>query len=309
MIWKPNRALNRRTRRSDVLLSANTKPARVNSGIAGIDADGVEAAGWDAVVQANLDFNDVTRTSATVVTITLGAEAGYGITAAETITVTVPDSALVLGGPVVATPTFQVTTSAAPAAVLTGTLADDATEAEIVTGGETLVITLTSAHWEPTVGADNAITQAVIDGLDAAGVEATGWDYVVQDNLDFTDVVRTSDTVVTITLGAEAAYVITATETITATVPATALLTSSTPLVATPTFQVTVATAGGLQTYQTINVQADGTTQDTVCDGTTQFTSAQTVKLLAEPLSCAGTKEDKIKWTFGATEGTNETTC
>ena len=61
----------------------------------------------------------------------------------------------------------------------------------------------------------------------------------------YTDIVRTSDTVVTITLGAEATYDITATETITATIPATAL-TGAGEIVATPTFTVTAVAA----TYQ-----------------------------------------------------------
>ncbi len=32
-----------------------------------------------------------------------------------------------------------------------------------------------------------------------------------------------------------------------------------------------------------------------------------TIEMLEEPASCRGSKEDKIKYTFGATEGTNET--
>jgi hypothetical protein len=56
--------------------------------INGIDSAQVEAAGWDAVVKIGLTFNDVTRTSATVVTVTLPAFATYDITAAETVTVT-----------------------------------------------------------------------------------------------------------------------------------------------------------------------------------------------------------------------------
>ena len=55
-----------------------------------------------------MDYNDVTRTSDTVVTITLGAEAAYSITAHETITVTVPASAVASADPYAATPTFHV---------------------------------------------------------------------------------------------------------------------------------------------------------------------------------------------------------
>ena len=157
------------------------------------------------------------------------------ISTAETITATVPATALVTSSSaLVATPTFQVTPVVT--AVLTGTLADDATEDQIVAGGETLIITLDADTWDATVGADNAITTALINGLDGDGTE---WDTEVKANMDFNDVVRTSDTVVTITLGAEAGYDISTAETITATVPASALVTSSSAVVATPTFQVT----------------------------------------------------------------------
>jgi hypothetical protein len=89
----------------------------------------------------------------------------------------------------------------------------------------------------------NDIRQAIINGLDSAQSEATGWDAVVTATLPVTAVVRTSDTVVTITLPAEAAYNITATETITATIPAAALV-GAMLLVATPAF--TVAPSGNV---------------------------------------------------------------
>ena len=85
--------------------------------------------------------------------------------------------------------------------------------------------------------------QAIIDGLTSAQSEATGWNAKVRDiALQPSDVVRTSDTVVTISLPAVADYDISAGETITATIPAAAL-TGAAELVAAPTF--TVDTAGG----------------------------------------------------------------
>ena len=124
-----------------------------------------------------------------------------------------------------------------PLAALTGTLSDGAVEDAIVAGGETLIITLTSDTWDATIGANNAKTTAFIAGIDSAQSEGAGWDAEVKANLDYNDVVRTSDSVVTITLGAEATYQLTANETITVTVPATAV-TSATELVATPTFSI-----------------------------------------------------------------------
>jgi hypothetical protein len=55
----------------------------------------------------------VVRTSASVVTITLDAQATYSITANETITATVPSTALLLGVAIVAAPTFVVNDGAA----------------------------------------------------------------------------------------------------------------------------------------------------------------------------------------------------
>jgi len=124
-------------------------------------------------------------------------------------------------------------------AVITGTASSGLTEAEIVTGGETIIITLTNDTWVAAGATFNAQRQNIIDGLDSAQSEATGWNAEVRDNEVVTAVVRTSDTVVTITLSAAAAYDVTADETITVTVPATALVTSATELTATPTIAVT----------------------------------------------------------------------
>jgi hypothetical protein len=127
--------------------------------------------------------------------------------------------------------------STPPSAVLSGTVVPTVTETETETGGETLIITLTADTWDATIGADNAKTTALINGIDSAQSEATGWDAVVKAGLTFNEVTRTSDTVVTITLGAEPGYEITAGETITVTVPATAVA-SGGPITATPTFDV-----------------------------------------------------------------------
>ena len=204
--------------------------------INGIDSAQSEATGWDALVKANLDFNDVTRTRDTVVTITLGAEAAYNISADETITVTVPASAVGSGGAIVAAPTFDVTAASISAAV-TGTVTPSATEADVVAGGRTVVVTLTNETWVAAGPTFDAIRQDIIDGLDSAQSEVTGWNNEVRDKQGVAGVVRTSNTVVTITLDAQAAYDVTANETITVTVPATAVV-GVNPIVATPTFEI-----------------------------------------------------------------------
>jgi len=127
-------------------------------------------------------------------------------------------------------------------AVLTGTLVPTVTEADIVTGGKTVIITLTGDTWVAAGATFDAERQNIINGLDSAQAEAAGWDAVVKATAAVTDVVRTSSTVVTITLEAFASYNVTATETITCTIPASALV-SVLSLVATPTFTVTAVGA------------------------------------------------------------------
>lgn len=105
---------------------------------------------------------------------------------------------------------------------LTGTLTDLTVEQNIVDGGKTLIITLTNATWVAAGATFDAQRQNIIDGLDSAQSELTGWNNEVRDKEVVGAVVRTSDTVVTITLTASPAYDITAGETMTATIPATA---------------------------------------------------------------------------------------
>ena len=93
----------------------------------------------------------------------------------------------------------------------------------------------------PSAGAFDAERQNIIDGLTSAQSEVPGWNNEVRDKQLVGGVVRTSDTVVTITLDAQASYNISANETIEATIPAAALVTASSPVTATPTFDITAA--------------------------------------------------------------------
>jgi hypothetical protein len=140
--------------------------------------------------------------------------------------------------------TWAIGAAASPSAALTGTVADGATEAMIVDGGETLIVTLTADTWVADDGTFAAQRQAIIDGLDSAQSEATGWNAEVRDKEVVGAVVRTSDTVVTITLTASAAYDITADETITVTIPAAALVTSAGALEADETFLISAESSG-----------------------------------------------------------------
>lgn len=127
-------------------------------------------------------------------------------------------------------------------AAITGTITSSVTEADIVTGGKTIIITLTNDTWVASGGAFDAIRQDIINGIDSAQAEGTGWDAVVKATQGVTGVVRTSNTVVTITLDAFATYDITSTETITVTVPSTSVV-GALAIVATPTFTISAVGA------------------------------------------------------------------
>lgn len=123
-------------------------------------------------------------------------------------------------------------------AALTGTVTASVTEANIVAGGKTLIITLTGDKWLAAGAASFDLQrQNIINGCTSAQSESTGWNLIPKALQGVAGVVRTSDTVVTITWDAFSTYNITAQETITVTVPASALV-NNVAVVSTPTFTV-----------------------------------------------------------------------
>lgn len=127
---------------------------------------------------------------------------------------------------------------------ITGTATASIDEDDITTGGKTIIITLSGDEWVATGGTFNGQRQNIIDGLDSEQSEGNGWNLEVRDKEVVGAVARTSDTVVTITLTAQALYNITAQEEITVTVPGSALLNSVGDIVASPTFTVDVVAGG-----------------------------------------------------------------
>ena len=84
-----------------------------------------------------------------------------------------------------------------------------------------------------------AQSKAIISGITSAQPEAGGWNAKVRDvlALDETNIARTSPTIATLTIPATGDYVITADETITATIPNAVLTEATDDVVASP-FQV-----------------------------------------------------------------------
>jgi len=138
-------------------------------------------------------------------------------------------------------------------ASITGTATVGINESDIVTGSKDIVIELSNDTWVADGATFEAQRQNIIDGMDSNRADAAGWDAVVVAELAVTTVVRTSDTIVTITLpdfdgDPNTAYDISQTEeTVTITIPATAV-TSATEIVASPTFSIGVEAAGGSST-------------------------------------------------------------
>ncbi len=184
---------------------------------------GSEGGGNDWDDEVALVHGNIVRDSGTQLTLTVPAAASYAIAADETVTV--------------APPTTSVQNAIAPASVdfevsiitvaLTGTVvAGGVTEAEMVTGGETLIVTLTGDTWAATIGADNSITTAFLAGITGDDDYAT-----IAALTDFEDVVRTSATVVTLTWPAGTGYSIAADEDLSVAIPASAVVLGVAPAV------------------------------------------------------------------------------
>ena len=230
----------------DTWLAAGTGPigstANTQAIIDGLTAATSPTNGWNNEIRdGSLGTGDVVRTSDTVCTITIGADAQYDISADETITATIPAAALnISASAVVASPTFDITFVAPATAAITGTL-DDSAATGLITGGQTIIITLTDDTWVADGATFNAIRADIIAGLDAASSPTHGWNNEVRDGtMGVTNVVRTSDTVCTVTVPATIDYNVNAAEVITVTVPASALTTSASAVVATPTVDIVV---------------------------------------------------------------------
>ena len=115
-------------------------------------------------------------------------------------------------------------------------------ESEIVTGGRTLIITLTYDQWLAAGAPFNASRAAILAGITASATPANGWNNEVRDKEADISVARTSDTVVTITFTGAAAYNVAVSESVTVTVPGAALE-GGDPIIATPSFSVGSQTA------------------------------------------------------------------
>jgi hypothetical protein len=103
------------------------------------------------------------------------------------------------------------------------------TEEIINRGGEEIILTLNGDTWVTFGATFDAQRQTLIDALTSQQSEATGWNAEVRDKEVVTAVVRTSDTVVTITLSPASNYEILNSETISPVFVPGSVLTSGVP--------------------------------------------------------------------------------
>jgi len=129
---------------------------------------------------------------------------------------------------------------------VSGTIVSTCSRVDIVNGGRTIILSVTGDTWVASGATFNAQRQAILDGLTSNQNETAGWNAEVRDNEVVGAVVRTSERVVTITLSAASAYSTLASETITVTVPAAALV-GAVAVVSSPTFEIPDTTYWRLQ--------------------------------------------------------------
>lgn len=124
-------------------------------------------------------------------------------------------------------------------ATISGTITIGVTETDIVTGGKTLIITLSGDTWiDAGVSSFDLQRDEILAGIISAQSETFGWNNIVKPFQSLAGVVRTNNTVVTITWDAFATYNISNSEIISVTVPQTALKKAKTALPASPTFTI-----------------------------------------------------------------------
>lgn len=124
---------------------------------------------------------------------------------------------------------------------ITGTAVPTQTEADIVTGGKTIILTLSGDTFVTGTSSEDGIA----GGSDSDKTGANKWDTLIKPALDNTDLVLSGgNTIATITLPAFATYDTDETETITWTIPSASLTTGTSDIIATPTFTVTEVVSG-----------------------------------------------------------------
>lgn len=141
------------------------------------------------------------------------------------------------------------------------------TESEVVAGGKDIVITISGTEWVAAAGsAFDDQRQNIIDGITAATSPANGWNAEWRDKEAVTAVVRTDDYVVTVTMSSQVAisgtFDIAGNQTVTITIPGSAITGTDDPVTATPNFVVSAEVIGGESVSATYDATGPGVAYD-----------------------------------------------
>jgi hypothetical protein len=188
-------------------------------------SEGSDANGWNVQVVPNIPVTNVVRTDDDIITVTIPQFILYDVLDDEVINMVMPSVMLVTSSAQVpVSPSFTITAAAGPGtAAISGTLGD-INEGVAVAAGGTIILTLQSDTWVSAGGTFDAIRQSIIDGLRSNKLrQKFGFTQYLRDTIGVTDVVRTSDTVVTITVAAAANYDIQFNERIFSDIPGSAV--------------------------------------------------------------------------------------
>jgi hypothetical protein len=215
--------------------------AKLANLIAGFVAD-TNTAEWDEVKNAILaDPKNVTRSSDTVVKITLPAVPGY-TASSQTVSLTI-QSHLLTGSPeiIVASPSLNI--GALATAALTGSTT--LTEQEVVTGGKSFTITLANGAWAADVASSSSKKNNLLKGFVAA-TDTNNWSKVITAlKAGAGSIVRTSDAILTINLPPVSDYDIITNQTVNITIPKAVLTQSSIDVTAATPLTITIPAYAG----------------------------------------------------------------
>ena len=212
-------------------------------------------------ISSSLSTSDFSRVNDTAFVITLPASSLYAIWANEVVTLTIPNSLLATGS-ALNTPTFTIINQSPIISInaISSILVNN-DESFIIAGLQTIIIDVARDNWATSLGANNAVTTAFINAIDGD----QSWS-AVDGPLSYTNISRTSETRVTITLPAAATYVITENEIVTFSFPGSSYRNSSVKAVSDPTVTIydlnPVVTLSGtaLPTLTESNIRAGGYT-------------------------------------------------
>ncbi|MFC5589092.1 hypothetical protein ACFPRA_09345 [Sporosarcina soli] len=167
---------------------SNLTNAKKNALIDALEAEN-QADQWKKVKDALTSAN-VKRVDETEITIEIPKVEGYYLTANQKISLQAPHQLLVDD---VDLNSVEFEIKAKPKALISGTVTPEVSQADIIKGGETIIVTLVNAKWDADIAKQTALREKLLNGF----TFDTAYKAVINAGAS---VVRTNDQVVTITL-------------------------------------------------------------------------------------------------------------